>query len=46
MARTEIVFKKGKYCQKEITETVTRDVEEPAFKEVNLNDFSGKKENR
>jgi hypothetical protein len=40
--RTEIVFEKKKYCQKEITETVTREIEEPVFKEVDLYDVEGK----
>jgi len=43
VTRTEIVLKKGKYCQKEITEKVTRQVEEPVFKEIDLYNASGKK---
>jgi hypothetical protein len=42
MVRTEVVKVKGKYCQKEISETVEKEVEEPVFKEVNLYDASGK----
>ena len=41
--RTEIVQKKGKYCQVEIEETIEKEVEEPVFKEVDLYDASGKK---
>ncbi len=40
--RTEIVEKKGKYCQVEIEETIEKDVEEPIFKEVDLYYASGK----
>lgn len=40
--RTEIVQKKGKYCQVEIEETIEKEVEEPVFKEVDLYDDSGK----
>jgi hypothetical protein len=42
VTRTEIVFKKKKYRQKEITETVTREIEEPVFEEVDLYDAAGK----
>lgn len=42
VTRTEIVFEKGKYIQKEISETVTREVEEQLFEEVDLYDASGK----
>ena len=41
VTRTEIVFEDGKYCQKEVTETVTREVEEPVFEEVDLYDAAG-----
>ncbi len=40
--RFEVVKVKGKYCQKEIGETVEREVEEPVFKEVDLYDAKGK----
>jgi hypothetical protein len=42
VTRTEIAFEDGKYFQKEITETVTREVEEPLFKEVDLYDAEKK----
>jgi hypothetical protein len=42
VTRTEIVKVKGKYCQKEFTETIEREIEEPVFKEVNLYDAKGK----
>jgi hypothetical protein len=41
--RTEIVKIKGKYRQKEITETIDREEEEPLFKEIELFDPTGKK---
>jgi len=41
--RKEIVFEKGKYIQKKISEKITREVEEPLFKEVDLYDETGKK---
>jgi hypothetical protein len=40
--RTEVVMENNKYCRKEITETVTREVEEPVFQEVDLFDAEGK----
>ena len=42
IARTEIVKEKRRYCQREVIETVTREVEEPVFKEVDLYDAEGK----
>jgi hypothetical protein len=42
VTRTEIAFGDGKYFQKENTETVDREVEEPVFKEVDL--YDSKKE--
>jgi hypothetical protein len=42
VTRTEIVKIKGKYCQKEITETVEREIEELLFEEVDLYDAAGK----
>jgi len=42
VTRTEIVKIKGKYCQKEITETIEREIEEPVFKEEDLYDAKGK----
>jgi hypothetical protein len=42
VTRTEVVRKGNRYCQVEVTETVTREVEEPVFREVNLYDASGK----
>lgn len=42
VTRKEIVFENQKYCQKEITEKVTREVENPVFKEVDLYDATGK----
>lgn len=42
VTRTEIVQIKGKYCQKEITETIEREIEEQVFKEVDLYDAAGK----
>ena len=42
ITRTEIVLKKGKYCQEEIEETVEREEEEPVFEEVDLYDATGK----
>jgi hypothetical protein len=39
--RIEIVFEKRKYRQKEVTETVTQEVAEPLFKEVDLYDAAG-----
>ena len=41
VTRTEIVLENGKYCQKEVTETITREVEEPVFEEVDLYDAAG-----
>jgi hypothetical protein len=40
--RTDVVLENGKYCQKEITEMVTREVEEEVFEEVDLYDDAGK----
>ncbi|NIM10480.1 MAG: hypothetical protein GTO45_00680, partial [Candidatus Aminicenantes bacterium] len=42
VTRTEIVRVKGKYCQKEVIDTIEREIEEPVFKEVNLYDAKGK----
>ncbi len=42
LTHTEIVLRGGKHRQKEITETVTREVEEPVFDEVDLYDETGK----
>ncbi len=42
ITRTEIAFENGKYFQKEITETMEKEVEEPVFKEVDL--YDSKKE--
>jgi len=39
--RTEVVLENGKYIQKEITEKVKRQVEEPVFEEVDLYDETG-----
>jgi hypothetical protein len=41
--KTDIVLKKGKYCQKEIKEKVMSEIEEPVFKEADLYDAAGKK---
>ncbi|MBI1929539.1 hypothetical protein HYR99_35495 [Candidatus Poribacteria bacterium] len=41
VTRTEIVLENGKYCQKEITEPITREVEVPLFEEVDLYDANG-----
>ena len=43
VTRLEVVKKGKKYVQKEVTETVSREVEEPIFKKVNLYDKAGKK---
>jgi hypothetical protein len=43
VTRVEVVKKGRKYLQQEITETVSHEVEEPVFKEVNLYDTAGKK---
>jgi hypothetical protein len=42
VTRTKVVKIKGKYCQKEITETIEREIQEPVFKEVDLYDTTGK----
>ncbi len=42
VTRTEVVLKGKKYRQVEVTETVTREVEEPVIKEVDLYDEKGK----
>jgi hypothetical protein len=42
VTRIEVVKIDGKYCQKEITETVEREIQEPVFKEVDLYDAAGK----
>ncbi len=42
VTRMEVVFEKGKYRQKTVTETVEREVQEPLFEEVDLYDESGK----
>ncbi|NIM14324.1 MAG: hypothetical protein GTO45_20000 [Candidatus Aminicenantes bacterium] len=42
VTRIKVVKIKGKYCQKETTETVAREIEEPIFKEVDLYDATGK----
>jgi hypothetical protein len=42
VTRTEISLENGKYIQKEISETITREVEEPLFEEVDLYDATGK----
>ncbi len=39
--RTEVVFIDGKYIQKEQSETITREVDEPLFEEVDLYDATG-----
>ena len=39
---TKVVFENTKYLQKTITETVTREVEESVYEEVNLYDETGK----
>jgi hypothetical protein len=43
VTRTEIVKIKGKYCQKEVIDTIEREIEEPVFKEMDLYDAEGKK---
>jgi hypothetical protein len=42
VTRTEIALENGKYIQKEISKTITREVEEPLFEEVDLYDATGK----
>ncbi len=42
VTQTEVVFEKKKYRQKKSTETVTREIEEPVFEEVDLYDAEGK----
>jgi hypothetical protein len=42
VTRTEIVKVKGKYCQKEVIDTIEREIEEPVFKEMDLYDAGGK----
>ncbi len=41
--RMEIVVKKGKHIQKEITEKISQEIETAVFKEVNLYNATGKK---
>ena len=43
VTRTEIVLEKGKYIQKEISESIAREIEEPLFEEVDVYDATGKK---
>ena len=43
VTRVEVVKKGRRYIRKEISETVSRKVEEPVFREVNLYDTAGKK---
>ena len=43
ITKTEVVLKGKKYRQLKITEKITREVEEPIFKEFNLYDEKGKK---
>ncbi|MFA6465706.1 MAG: peptidase G2 autoproteolytic cleavage domain-containing protein, partial [Desulfurivibrionaceae bacterium] len=40
--RTEVVRKKNRYCQVEVTEQVEREIEEPLVTEVDLYDAKGK----
>ncbi len=42
VTRTEIVLEKGKYIQKEISESIAREIEEPLFEEVDVYDATGK----
>jgi hypothetical protein len=41
VTRTEIVFEDGKYIQKQVIETITREVEVPLFEEVDLYNETG-----